>query len=169
MLQNERFLFGCIAILVAANVVVYRAIAAPRVLEVTVLEVGKKGDAILVRSPRGATLLVDAGPDAGILRALGSALPMWQRRIDAVVLTGTKNSYMGGLPEVESRYTVSKRIRIGDKVAPYGTSLTFDGSRIEIISPGALSISYGATSFNISSSTPAGVYTSDRETFTRVR
>ncbi len=145
----------------AANVFVYRAIVAPRILEVTVLEVGKKGSAVLVRSPRGATLLIDAGPDAGILRALGMALPIWQRHIDTVVLTSTKNSYVGGLPEVEGRYTVSKRMRIGDKTAPYGTSLTFDGSRIEIISPGAFSISYGATSLNISSSTPANTYVSD--------
>ena len=54
------------------------------------------------------TILVDTGPDAGILRALGLALPMWQRSIDAVILTGTKTSFVGGLPEVQDRYRVSK-------------------------------------------------------------
>ena len=146
--------------LVAGNISVYRAIFAPSVLQVTILEVGK-GDATLVRTPSGATLLIDAGPDASVLRALGSALPMWQREIDAVILTGTKTSFVGGLPEVESRYHVSTRMQIGDATVPYGTPLMFDGSRIEIISPGTFSISYGTASFPISSSTPKGIYISD--------
>ncbi len=86
---------------------------------------------------------------------------MWQRNIDAVILTGTKTSFVGGLPEVESRYRVGARMHFGDAVVPYGTSLTFDGFRIEIISPGTLIVSYGATLFTISSSTPAGTYISD--------
>lgn len=154
------FLFICIAVLVAANVSLYRAMFAPRVLEVSVLNVGK-GSATLVRTPGGMTVLVNTGPDASILRALGTALSPWQRRIDAVVLTGTKASLVGGLPEVESRYRVSTVVRVGTTAVPYGASITFDGSRIEIISPEAFSISYGTTSLPISSTTPAGVYVSN--------
>ena len=160
--QNSRFLFLCIAILMAANIFVYRTTVAPRVLKVSVLEVGK-GNAILIQSPSEKTFLIDVGPDASILRALGEALPMWQRNIDAVILTGTKNSFVGGLPEVENRYRVGALMHFGDAVVPYGTSLTFDGFRIEIISPGTLTVSYGATSFTISSSTLAGTYISDGE------
>ena len=133
-------------------------------LTVTVLEVGpvdKQGHATLVRSPNGKTVLIDTGPDASILRALGSALPLWQRRIDAVVLTSSAARSAGGLPAVQSRYRISKIIHIGNALVPYGTSFLFDGSYIKIIAPAALTISYGSSVFKISSSTPAGVYTSD--------
>lgn len=149
-------------VLIAANISVYRTIFAPHILEVTILETGKD-DAILVRSPNGKTILINTGPDASILRALGSVLPMWQRSIDAIVLTSSKASSVGGLPEVENRYHVLKLIYIGDTAAPYGTSLIFDGSHIEIIAPSTLTISYGATTFNISSSTPDGSYISNGE------
>ena len=158
--QNSRFLFVCIAILVMANVVIYQAVFAPHTLEVSVLEAGKS-DAVLIQSPGGKTILIDAGSDASILRALGSTLPMWRRSIDAVILTGTKSSLVGGLPEVENQYRVSTHMYIGDAVTPYGTSLTLGGLRIEIISPGTIFISYGATSLTVSSSTPTGTYISD--------
>lgn len=153
-------------ILIAGNIGVYQAILAPPALEMTILEVGK-GNAVLVHTPDGKTILVDTGPDAGILRALGLALPMWQRSIDAVILTGTKTSFVGGLPEVQDRYRVSKIMRIGNTTTPYGTSFMFDNARIKIIAPATLSIFYGATTFNISSSTPAGIYISNGQTFTR--
>ena len=153
--------------LIIGNIAVYQVIFAPRVLSMSVLEVGEKGNATLVRAPSGATILIDTGPDAGILRALGSALPMWQRDIDAVILTGTKTSFVGGLPEVKDRYRVSKLIYVGDSSVPYGPRLTLaDGASIDIISPGTFTISYGATSFEISSSTPKGSYLSDGKTFT---
>lgn len=158
--QNSLFLFLCIVILVGANIFMYRAVFAPHILKISVLGAGK-GNAILVQSPSRKTVLIDTGSDASILRALGLALPEWKRNIDAVILTGTKASFVGGLPEVENRYHVSTRMHIGDASTPYGTSLTLDGLRIEIISPGTLSISYGATSLNISSSTPTGTYISD--------
>src|SRR3989344_7589612 len=73
-------------IFIAGNISVYQAILAPPVLEVAVLEVGK-GNAVLVHTSHDKIILIDTGPDASILRALGSALPMWQRDIDAVILT----------------------------------------------------------------------------------
>lgn len=163
MYHMPSFYFLLLCGLVAANVSIYRTIFAPRALEITVLEVGK-GEATFVRTSSGETLLIDAGPDASILRALGSALPIWQRNIDAVILTSTKASLVGGLPEVESRYHVSTPIYIGDAVAPYGASFIFENSRIKIIAPATFAISYGSTLLNISSSTPAGTYISDGQT-----
>lgn len=150
------------ALLIVANVNVYRAIFAPPVLTISVLEVGpvgKESRATLVRSPNGKTLLIDAGPDASILRALGGALPMWQRKIDAVILTGLVARSTGGLPSLQSRYRVSKIVRVGNAITPYGSSFLFDTSRIEILAPSTFIISYGTSVFKISSSTPAGSYT----------
>ncbi len=147
--------------LIALNSGVYREIFAPPVVKVSVLDVGKKSRAILVRAPNNRTLLIDTGPDAGILRDLGEALPVWQRSIDAVILTDTKASFVGGLPGIESRYSVSARVHVGGRDAPYGSSFMFYTVRIAVNAPATLAISYGATTFTISSSTPRGVYVSD--------
>lgn len=153
--------------LLLANAALYRAIFAPRALQVQVLDVGK-GDATLVRTPRGQTLLIDTGPDASILRALGTALPPWERTIDAIVLTSSKTSSIGGLPEVEDRYHTPSPMRSGESDSPFGTSFTFDtDTSVAVISPGIFSISYGAASLLISSSTPTGGYVSDGKQFTK--
>ena len=140
------------------NVGIYKLIYTPKLLEVTVLEVGK-GSATLVRTPSGKTLLIDTGPNASILRALGLALPEWQRSIDAIVLTSTSAKSTGGLPEVQNRYHTEEIINIGGLHIPYGTSFTFDrNANVIILAPNIFSISYGATYISISSTTPAGTY-----------
>jgi hypothetical protein len=63
----------CIAILIAANISIYRVIFAPRALEVSGLNAGKR-NATLVRTPNKTTILVNAGPDASILRVLGAGV-----------------------------------------------------------------------------------------------
>jgi beta-lactamase superfamily II metal-dependent hydrolase len=110
------FLLG---ILILANVIIYRTIFATPLLTVSVLDVGEGGgenSATLVRTPGGATLLIDTGPDASILRALGTALPPWQRSLDAVILTSDKKASVGGLPDVLNRYRVGQQISLtGDR------------------------------------------------------
>lgn len=147
-----------------ANISVYKTIFSPHILTVSVMEVGK-GRAVLVKSPNNKIVLIDTGPDASILRALGENLPMWQKKIDAVVLTSHSARSAGGLPAVQSRYHISKIIRVGNSDTPYGSSFTFDSSRIEILSPSTLTISYGTSVFKISSSTPSGTYTSNGTSF----
>src|SRR3989344_5102880 len=143
--------------LIVGNVNVYRAIFAEPVLTVTVLSVGpadKAGHAVLLRSPSGKTVLVDTGPDASILRALGSTLPLWKRRLDAAILTSTKKAFTGGLPDAPSRFRVARSFSTG-------TSFSLGAVSIAILAPATLAISYGFSVFNISSSTPAGGYVSD--------
>lgn len=167
--RRSWWLSVCIVILAIANVSVYRAAQAPHAPEVSMLDVGEKGGAALIRAPNNTVILVNAGPDAGILRALGDALPPWQRRIDAVILTGGTSAIIGGLSAVESRYRVSARIRYGDTRIPYGAALAFSGVRVIAISPDVFSVSYGNASLHVSSTTPAGVYTPDGATFARIK
>ena len=65
------------------------------------------GDMILVRSPDGATVLIDGGRSAGeAVAALDSTLPFWKRSIDMVVLTHPDADHLGGLAAVLDRYNV---------------------------------------------------------------
>lgn len=151
------FYIFLLLILIVANVSVYKTIFAPRFLIAFVLEVGK-GRAVLVKTPENKTVLIDTGADASILRALGESLPVWQRKIDAVILTSSTARFAGGLAIVESRYAISKIIRISDRGVPYGSSFTLSDSIIKILAPATLTISSGPSVLNISSSTPAGIY-----------
>lgn len=80
------------------------------VLEVTALDVGQ-GDSLLVVSPEGRTMLVDAGGPVGPVAFSGHwdigeeivAPYLWSRRIrtlDVVALTHAHSDHMGGMPAV---------------------------------------------------------------------
>jgi competence protein ComEC len=75
-------------------------------LHLVMLDVGQ-GDALLVRTPSGASLLVDGGPDPDIVvRRLGHALPFWDRSLDAVLLTHPHEDHVAGLVPALERYRV---------------------------------------------------------------
>ena len=147
-------------ILIAANVCVYQTIFAPHTLQIFVLDVGK-GNSVLVQTPNKKTILVDAGPDASILRAIGTSLPEWQKDIDDIILTSAKTSFTGGLPEVLQKYHAPTPFSFGTASHPYGSQISLDSVSIKIIAPGTLTISFGDASLSISSSTPKGVYVSE--------
>ena len=81
-------------------------------LEVTFFDVGQ-GDAALINIPQGKQVLIDGGPDAGILSKLGSALPWWDRTIEYVVLTHPHADHVTGLVEALKRYKVEKVVMTG--------------------------------------------------------
>jgi competence protein ComEC len=76
-------------------------------LHLIVMDVGQ-GDGILVVTPTGRSMLVDAGPDPDqTLRQLGANMPWWRRSIDVLVLTHPHQDHVGGFPEVLRRFQVA--------------------------------------------------------------
>ncbi len=94
-------------------------------LRVTIIDVGQ-GDAILVETPRGARLLIDAGP-GGFGFSAGERFiePLLRRkgidRLDAVLLTHPHADHIGGVSHVLENVRVGRIITSGE----VGSSRTF--------------------------------------------
>lgn len=116
-------------------------------------------NAVLVQTPRGATILVDGGRfPSRLLTALGDRLPFNQNQIDVLVLTQPDEFDYGALPAVLDRYAVGVTLSNGQPnldpayealrtrltssefvTVQAGYSLDVDdGVRIEILHPQSL-------------------------------
>jgi competence protein ComEC len=82
----------------------------PSGLEVVFLDVGQ-GDAAVVRTPEGATVLIDAGPDPDQVATELAALGV--RRIELVVASHAHADHVEGYPAVLARYAVGLLIEPG--------------------------------------------------------
>ncbi|MGH2680287.1 MAG: DNA internalization-related competence protein ComEC/Rec2 [Actinomycetota bacterium] len=98
---------GCLPVLVWASAL---GSGPPAGLTVRALDVGQ-GDAILVTSPGGATILVDGGPDERAVATQLAALGV--RRLDAVIATHPHADHVVGLPTVLSRVPVGVLMQPG--------------------------------------------------------
>lgn len=79
-------------------------------LTVAFLDVGQ-GDAIFVETPDGVQLLIDGGPDAGVLREVSKVVPFWDRTIDVVLATHPDKDHIGGLVDILGRYQIAEIFR----------------------------------------------------------
>ncbi len=83
---------------------------APGRLRVTVLDVGT-GDGVLIQTPSGVQVLVDGGPSGGALvRGLARHLPLFDARLDLLVIAGLRDENLGGLPDVLLRYQIDAAV-----------------------------------------------------------
>lgn len=82
-------------------------------LHLYALDIGQ-GDAVLVRTPDGVTMLVDGGPDPELtLREIGASLPWDVRRIDVLLLSHPHQDHVAGLVDVLRRYRVELVLHAG--------------------------------------------------------
>src|SRR5439155_10626513 len=77
----------------------------PGSLTVEFFDVGQ-GDAALVRSPGGAAILIDGGPDPEEVAVKLASLGV--RRLDLMVATHPHADHVGGLPAVLARFPVAR-------------------------------------------------------------
>lgn len=74
-------------------------------LLVVFCDVGQ-GDAIYIKTPKGADILVDAGPSGAVLNCLSKHTPFWDREIELAFLTHPQADHLNGFLGVLQRYTV---------------------------------------------------------------
>ena len=74
----------------------------------TLLDVGA-GEAALIQSPTGRFVLVGGGPSpVALSEALGRRLPLFHRRLDWLVLAGSREEQVAGLVGIVERYPVGQ-------------------------------------------------------------
>ncbi|MFA5078028.1 MAG: ComEC/Rec2 family competence protein [Dehalococcoidia bacterium] len=101
-------IYPALAFLLAGNMLIWTAYYSlpDGRLHVNVLDVGQ-GECILIRTPHGRNILIDAGPDpASACIQLGKKLPFWDRQIDTLILTQYQSDHIAGSLELLRRYNV---------------------------------------------------------------
>ncbi|MDD2753387.1 MAG: MBL fold metallo-hydrolase [Candidatus Portnoybacteria bacterium] len=89
-------------------------------IKISFLDVGQ-GSAILVNAPNNNQVLIDGGPSDAVLAKLGQALPLFDRKIELLILTHPDSDHLSGLIEVLKRYDVGQILETGiaDSTAEY--------------------------------------------------
>jgi len=89
-------------------------------LVVKFLDVGQ-GSSALILAPDGKQVLIDGGPGDAVLARLGEAMPLFDKKIELVILTHPDSDHISGLIEVLKRYEVEQILETGivDSTAEY--------------------------------------------------
>ncbi|HLH60606.1 MAG TPA: ComEC/Rec2 family competence protein [Ktedonobacteraceae bacterium] len=109
---------AALIIVLATGISVHAAHPGGRLM-ITFLHVGPagqpaQGESILIQTPDGKTVLIDGGMDAvSLSQQLYNTLPLWQRSLDAVILTAPREDHLAGLQDVVTRYQIEEVIDAG--------------------------------------------------------
>jgi len=92
-------------------------------LHVTFLEVGS-ANGILIRTPTGRNILINGGSSASELSdELGRRLPLFNRKLDWLVIASTREDELSALPRVVERYTPQNVLWSGNVQASFSAQL----------------------------------------------
>lgn len=88
-------------------------------LHITFLDVGSS-DAILIQTPSGGTVLINGGESISQLSSqLGSRLPLFDRKIDWLIVASTQENQVNALPRLMERYPPTDVLWAGNVEASY--------------------------------------------------
>ncbi|OHA84895.1 MAG: hypothetical protein A2408_01400 [Candidatus Yonathbacteria bacterium RIFOXYC1_FULL_52_10] len=96
--------------LVGWQYLAYRADA--RLLTIAFLDVGQ-GDAIYVRAPGGGDMLIDGGPDRGMLRSLAEVMPFFDRTVNVILVSNPDKDHIAGFIPLLERYGIGAVVEPG--------------------------------------------------------
>lgn len=105
--MNKKYLIITIAILIFGlfGGWIYFKMTWPTSVEVTIFDVGQ-GDAIGIRTPSGQNVIIDGGPNNKLVQKVGTWLPLYDRQIDAILITHPHDDHLVGFVELLKRYEV---------------------------------------------------------------
>ncbi|MFV2064326.1 MAG: DNA internalization-related competence protein ComEC/Rec2, partial [Chloroflexota bacterium] len=105
--SGHRALAVILAVILVAGTSVVLITRPSDPLRITVFDIGQ-GDAILLEAGDGSRMLIDGGPDPDLLvRRLDERIPIWDRRIDLVLLTHPHEDHSSGLAGLLPRYRIA--------------------------------------------------------------
>ncbi|MBV6396052.1 MAG: hypothetical protein HFACDABA_01640 [Anaerolineales bacterium] len=88
-------------------------------LHITFLDVGSS-DAILIQTPSGGTVLVNGGESISQLSSqLGARLPLFNRKIDWLIVASTQENQVNALPRLVERYPPADVLWAGNVEASF--------------------------------------------------
>ncbi|MCX6757801.1 MAG: MBL fold metallo-hydrolase [Candidatus Nomurabacteria bacterium] len=76
------------------------------------LDIGQ-GDGLFIESPSGVQMLVDGGPIHSILAPLSKVMPLYDKHIDAIMITNPDADHIGGFIDILKNYDVDYIIEPG--------------------------------------------------------
>ncbi len=83
-----------------------------RKMTFAMLDIGQ-GDALFVESPSGVQMLVDGGSMHSILAPLSKVMPLYDKKIDVLMITNPDADHIGGFIDILKNYEVSYVIEPG--------------------------------------------------------
>lgn len=103
---RKNLLLALVIVVILLNALVWGRVLStagePR-LTVSFLNVGQ-GDAIFIEAPNGNQMLIDAGKNGQVMRALSEHMSFFDRYIDVLLVTHPDADHLGGMLDVLSRY-----------------------------------------------------------------
>lgn len=140
-------------IIPVAGLVILLVVAAQKPdgrLHLWVLDVGQ-GNAVLVRTPRGHTAVIDGGPESAVLnQEVGRLVPFWQNKLDMVVLTAPKTENITGLVDLLAKRKVRQVVEVKGPAPQTIPDTTMQGAWREAVGQSGVEVHYAQRGDTIS-------------------
>lgn len=102
-----------LVLLVSVVVIIYLNVSSKKSeLTFAMLNVGQ-GDALYIESPTGTQILIDGGSPKKVLSKLSRVMPLFDRSIDAIIITNPDADHIGGFLDVLKTYKVGQVFEAG--------------------------------------------------------